>query len=278
MDLEYVLYDVEDAVGVITLNRPEAANAQNIDVLKELDWAWQQADLDPDVKVIVLRSNGKHFSAGHDMRYIDTLDPVEVARRSDVESHYDWETRGYFHFAKAWRDVPKPSIAAVQGKCIAAGLMLCWPCDLIMAADNAEFSDPVAYMGICGVEMHAHTWELGARKAKEILFTGDSVTAEEAHQLGMVNHVVPLDELLPATMALAGRIAAEDGQAGGEPDPRHPGLQRGPRARLRHPPLRPRPGPHGHRGQAFARRPQDHEGEEQGRLSSIANPTPPDLI
>jgi enoyl-CoA hydratase len=210
MDLEYVLYDVEDAVGVITLNRPEAANAQNIDVLKELDWAWQQADLDPDVKVIVLRSNGKHFSAGHDMRYIDTLDPVEVARRSDVESHYDWETRGYFHFAKAWREVPKPSIAAVQGKCIAAGLMLCWPCDLIMAADNAEFSDPVAYMGICGVEMHAHTWELGARKAKEILFTGDSVTAEEAHQLGMVNHVVPLDELLPATMALAGRIARQD--------------------------------------------------------------------
>ena len=73
--------------------------------------------------------------------------------------------------------MPKPSIAAVQGKCIAGGLMLCWPCDLIIAADNAQFSDPVLAMGICGVELHAHTWELGPRKAKELLFTGDFITA-----------------------------------------------------------------------------------------------------
>ena len=92
--------------------------------------------------------------------------------------------------------MPKPSIAAVQGKCIAAGLMLCWPCDLIVAADNAEFSDPVLMMGICGVELHAHTWEFGPRKAKEILFMGSSITAEEARELGMVNKVVPLDDLV----------------------------------------------------------------------------------
>ena len=106
--------------------------------------------------------------------------------------------------------MPKPSIAAVQGKCIAAGLMLCWPCDLIVAADNAEFSDPVLFMGICGVELHAHTWEFGPRKAKELLFTGEAVTAEEARELGMVNKVVPLDDLLPATMEMANKIARVD--------------------------------------------------------------------
>jgi enoyl-CoA hydratase len=210
MDLEFVTYEVDDAVAIISLNRPDAANSYGQPVLDELDRCWTEADLDPQVKVIVMRSNGKHFSAGHDMRLNDTLTPEELNKRRDPDLHYDWETRGYFGMAKHWRNIPKPSIAAVQGKCIAAGLMLCWPCDLIMAADDAEFADPVAYMGICGVEMHAHTWEFGARKAKELLFTSGYLSAEEAHQVGMVNHVVPLDELMPATMELAHRIAKQD--------------------------------------------------------------------
>jgi enoyl-CoA hydratase len=224
MQLDHVEYDVEAQVGVITLNRPEAANAQNMKVLTELDWAWRRADEDPGVKVIVLKSNGKHFSAGHDMSSTDTTDdgdPDGVSSEkvgastvaelvSTPEGHYDWEVRNYLHYAKSWRDVPKPSIAAVQGKCIAAGLMLCWPCDLIVAADNAEFSDPVLMMGICGVELHAHTWEFGPRKAKEILFMGSSITAEEARELGMVNKVVPLDDLVPTAMAMAHRIAQQD--------------------------------------------------------------------
>lgn len=213
MNFDHVLYEVEDQVGVITLNRPEAANAQSPKVLAELDLAWQAADHDPNVKVIVLKSNGKHFSAGHDMSSTDSTkerDPAETSIFDTPEGHYDWETRHYLGYAKRWRDVPKPSIAAVQGKCIAAGLMLCWPCDLIVAADNAEFSDPVLFMGINGVELHAHTWELGPRKAKEILFTGGAVTAREAEQLGMVNKVVPLDELVSATMAMANKIAQVD--------------------------------------------------------------------
>ena len=210
MSMEHVIYEVADAIGVITLNRPEAANAQNHRALEELDRAWQEADRDPAVKVIVLKSNGKHFSAGHDMSSAKTgSEKVEW----HADAHYDWETRTYLHYAKAWRAVPKPSIAAVQGKCIAGGLMLCWPCDLIVAADNAQFSDPVLAMGICGVELHAHTWEFGPRKAKELLFTGDAITAQQAEQLGMVNKVVPLDELVPATMALAQRIARNDSLA-----------------------------------------------------------------
>jgi len=209
--MDHVEYEVDDAVGVITLNRPEAANAQSAKVLVELDQAWRAADEDSRVKVIVFKTVGKHFSAGHDMSGTDNDDINEVDDVfSTPEGHYDWETRHYLHYAKAWRDVPKPSIAAVQGKCIAAGLMLCWPCDLIIAAENAEFSDPVLFMGICSVEYHAHPWEFGARKAKEILFTGGSITAEEAREIGMVNKVVPLEELIPATMEMAHRIARVD--------------------------------------------------------------------
>ncbi|MGF7233689.1 MAG: enoyl-CoA hydratase [Frankia sp.] len=207
MQSDHVRFEVDGDVGVITLDRPEAANAQSPKVLTELDHAWQAADEDSRVKVIVFTTTGKHFSAGHDMSRTDA-GAEQVEWKAD--DHYDWETRRYLHYAKSWRAVPKPSIAAVQGKCIAAGLMLCWPCDLIIAADNAEFSDPVLYMGICGVELHAHTWEFGPRKAKELLFTGDAIDAQEAKELGMVNRVVPLDELVSTTMKLAHRIAQKD--------------------------------------------------------------------
>jgi enoyl-CoA hydratase len=212
----FVLYEVDDRVAVITLDRPAAANAQTPGILADLDDAWRRADLDPEVRVIALMTTGKNFSAGHDMSGRDpsadgrSLGPARVDGKLQADTYYDWETRGYLEYARRWRDIPKPTIAAVQGKCIAAGLMLCWPCDLIVAADNAQFSDPVGLMGIHGVEYHAHTWELGPRKAKEMLFTAGAVTAEEARQAGMVNHVVPLDELRPFTMALAHRIAQTD--------------------------------------------------------------------
>ena len=206
--MDHVLYEVDEHVAIITLNRPEAANAQNQQVLMELDSAWAAAEADNEVKVIVLRSTGKHFSPGHDMSGTGTSSFDKSLPTPDAL--YDWETRHYFHYAKRWRNVPKPSIAAVQGKCIAAGLMLCWPCDLIVAADNAQFSDPVLFMGISGVEYHAHPWELGPRKAKEMLFAGTAIGAEEAARLGMVNRVVPLDDLMTATMELARTIAQRD--------------------------------------------------------------------
>jgi enoyl-CoA hydratase len=208
LESEYTRYEVDGQVAVITLDRPQAANAQNDKVLRELDECWLRAEEDREVKVIVLRTTGKHFSSGHDM---GPKDPEFIQQIQNVEWLYDRETRGYLHYAKRWREVPKPSIAAVQGKCVAAGLMLCWPCDLIVAAENAEFSDPVIFMGIGGgVEYQAHTWEFGARKAKELLFTGGSITAAEAEAIGMVNKVVPLEELETATLELARRIATQD--------------------------------------------------------------------
>jgi enoyl-CoA hydratase len=213
----FVRYETDESVAVITLDRPQAANAQTPGILKDLDDAWRRADADPDVRVIMFMTAGKHFSAGHDMSGNDpsangrNLRPKRTEDGKLVaEDYYDWETRGYLEYAKRWRDIPKPTIAAVQGKCIAAGLMLCWPCDLIVAADNAQFSDPVGMLGIMGVEYFAHTWELGPRKAKEMLFTQSSVSADEALRCGMVNHVVPVDDLRSFTMDLAHRVAQTD--------------------------------------------------------------------
>ncbi|MEH0421301.1 enoyl-CoA hydratase [Streptomyces sp. B21-083] len=200
--MDQILYEAQDGIATITLNRPEVANAQTMALLDELDGAWTRAARDEDVRVVVLKANGRHFSAGHDLK--DRWpSPDEIT----LEWIYDAETRRYLEYSLKWRNIPKPTIAAVQGKCIAAGLMLCWPCDLIVAAENAEFSDPVVHMGIGGVEYHGHTWELGPRKAKEILFTGRPLTAREAEQVGMVNKVVPLDELGTAVGELASRIA-----------------------------------------------------------------------
>jgi len=205
MPTDHILYEVTGAVAVITLNRPERANAQTMELLDDLDAAWTRAATDDEVRVIVLRANGRHFSSGHDLK-----SGMATPEKITLEWIYKLEARKYLEYSLRWRNVPKPSIAAVQGKCIAGGLLLCWPCDLIVAAENAEFSDPVVFMGIGGVEYHGHTWELGARKAKEILFTGRAVTALEAQQCGMVNRVVPVERLGDETMALARHIAQLD--------------------------------------------------------------------
>jgi enoyl-CoA hydratase len=207
-----VLYEVSDGIAVITLNRPEVANAQNAEALKELDEAWGESDSDPDVRVVVMRSEGKNFSAGHDMS--GKGDPLLGPQRTDgkltIDTYYDWEERGYLRYARHWRELVKPSIASVQGKCIAAGLMLCWPCDLIIASENAQFSDPVGLMGMPGIEFFAHPWEFGPRRAKQLLFTASSLSAEQARECGMVNEVVPLDSLTERTMELAAQVAAMD--------------------------------------------------------------------
>jgi enoyl-CoA hydratase/carnithine racemase len=205
METTFIDYEVEGRIATITLNRAEAANAQTLPMLDDLDEAWRRAAEDDEVRVIILQGNGKHFSAGHDIK--------GVASGSDekptwtLAGIYATESRRFLEYSLRWRNIPKPSIAAVQGVCIAGGLLLAWPCDLIIAADNAKFSDPVVNMGIGGVEYHGHTWEWGPRKAKEMLFTGRSMSAEEAERLGMVNKVVPLEELRAETRALAEEIA-----------------------------------------------------------------------
>ena len=205
--MEFVLYETKDRIAAITLNRPEARNAQNKQLLDELDACWTKAAQDDDVRVIVLKANGPHFSAGHDISGKPGDPGVVDIKSQGLAGIFHYERIHFLGYSRKWRDVPKPSIAAVQGACIAAGMMLCWPCDLIVAAENAQFSDPVLRMGIGGVEYHGHTWEFGARKAKELLFTACKFDAHEAHRLGMVNRVVPTEKLEEETFALARQIA-----------------------------------------------------------------------
>jgi enoyl-CoA hydratase/carnithine racemase len=204
--MELVLYESKDRIAAITLNRPEARNAQNKQMLDELDTCWTKAAQDDDVRVIVVKANGPHFSSGHDIS-VKPGETVVDYKNKGLEAIFHYERVRFLGYSRKWRDVPKPSIAAVQGACIAAGMMLCWPCDLIVAAENAFFSDPVLRMGIGGVEYHGHTWEFGARKAKELLFTAGRFDAHEAHRLGMVNRVVPTEKLEEETFALARQIA-----------------------------------------------------------------------
>ena len=207
MDTTFIDYQSDGGIATITLDRPEAANAQTLPMLDDLDEAWRRASDDPDVRVIVLQANGKHFSAGHDIKAVG--DDSGAPPTWTLAGIYETEARRFLEYSLRWRNVPKPSIAAVQGVCIAGGLLLCWPCDLIIAAENATFSDPVVSMGIGGVEYHGHTWEWGARKAKELLFTGRAMTAGEAEGLGMVTKVVPLDDLRSETRAMAELIATK---------------------------------------------------------------------
>lgn len=203
-----VLFEVKDNIGVITLNRPKQRNAQDLELLQQLDAIFTEAAADERVKVIVLNAAGPHFSAGHDITdaAMDQVTTIDWDNES-VADLYAYENEHFLGYCTKWRNIPKPTIAAVQGACIAAGLMVIWPCDIIIAADNARFSDPVVAMGIGGVEFHAHTWEFGARKAKELLFTSSFIDAASAEQLGMVNKVVPLDDLDDEVMAMAQNIA-----------------------------------------------------------------------
>src|SRR5690606_17291719 len=108
-----------------------------------------------------------------------------------------------------WRNLRKITIAQVQGKCYAAGLMLAWACDLICASDDAEVAEVVGTrLGMCGTEYFAHPWEFGPRKAKELLLTGGSIDALEAHRLGMVSKIFPRERLEEDTLAFARRIAS----------------------------------------------------------------------
>jgi enoyl-CoA hydratase len=205
-------------VARIVLNRPEARNAQDTRMLYELNDAFDAAARDDEVKVILLAATGPHFSAGHDLREQNThqkmLEYPTVGTWcgftcAGAEAQMAREKEIYIGFSERWRNIPKPTIAAVQGRCVAGGLMLIWPCDIIIAADDAQFSDPVVSFGIGGVEFFAHPWELGPRKAKELLFTSDWLSADEARQLGMVNQVVPRDRLPEAALEMATKIAGK---------------------------------------------------------------------
>ncbi|MEJ5977667.1 enoyl-CoA hydratase [Novosphingobium sp. PS1R-30] len=216
---EPVLYEVTDGVAWITMNRPQFNNAQNGQMTYALDDMFRRATHDDAVRCIVLAGTGKHFSAGHDIGTPGRDLHHEFDKREILPGHtnkpgaellYTREQEQYLGMCRRWRDIPKPTIAMVQGACIAGGLMLAWVCDLIVASEDAFFQDPVnPLMGIPGVEYFAHAYELPPRVAKEFLLLGERMKADRAYQFGMVNKVVPREELRAATEAWANKLAGQ---------------------------------------------------------------------
>jgi enoyl-CoA hydratase len=222
-DYKFIKYETTDEgrIARIVLNRPKARNAQHRGLLVELDQAFLTAEADDAVRVVILSGAGPIFSSGHDMGSAESLaertpgpdlHPTfkgNGGTREGAENRMLGEWHYFFQNTLRWRNLRKITIAQVQGTVFAAGLMLMWACDLIVAADDAAFADVVGTrLGMCGVEYFAHPWEFGPRKTKELMLTGDSVSAEEAYALGMVSKVFPPGELETRTLEFARRIAA----------------------------------------------------------------------
>src|SRR5271156_4494528 len=221
-DYRYIRYELLDdgLIARITLDRPRTRNAQNRGLLVELDDAFGQAEADDTVRVVILCGAGPLFSSGHDMGSREALEErqpgpnqhpsvtVNGGTRLGAENRMLQEWHYYFQNTLRWRNLRKITIAQVQGTVFAAGLMLMWACDLIVAAENAYFADVVGTrLGMCGVEYFGHPWEFGPRRAKELMLTGDAIDVQEAHRLGMVSKIFPTDELSEKTLAYARRIA-----------------------------------------------------------------------
>jgi enoyl-CoA hydratase/carnithine racemase len=219
---KFLLYETLDdgLIARITLNRPEARNAQNRGMLVELNDAFLRAEADDQVRVVILCGAGPMFSSGHDLgskvsQEEYTPGPnqhptrgINGGTRKGAESLMLQEWHYFFDNTRRWRNLRKITIGQAHGDVYAAALMLLWACDLIVAADSARFTDVVgARLGMCGVEYFAHPWEFGPRKAKELLLTGDSIDAHDAHALGMVSKVFPDDDLADRTVEFARRIA-----------------------------------------------------------------------
>jgi enoyl-CoA hydratase len=215
---EPVLYAATGSIATVTMNRPKYSNSQNSQMTYALDECFRRAVNDDAVKVIVLGGSGKHFSGGHDIgtpgRDVMKSWPdrrtiwYDHANKPGAEFYYAREQEVYLGMCRRWREIPKPTIAMVQGACVAGGLMLAWVCDLIIASDDAFFADPVVRMGIPGVEYFAHPFELHPRIAKEFLFLGERMPAERAYRMGMVNKLCAREQLESETYAVAERIAA----------------------------------------------------------------------
>lgn len=201
MDFETIRYEVDGPVAVVTLNRPERKNAQSRQLLEEMDAAFTRAVDDAAVRVIVLAGTGDTFSAGHDLSAQENALRARMSPGLTGRYQRVWDL--YVDMGLRWRNLPKPTIAAVQGYCIFGGWMIATAMDLIVAAEDAKFlASHFQYFSV--------PYDLPVRKAKELLFEFRFMHADEAERAGFVNRVVPRERLMEETLALAQRIALQD--------------------------------------------------------------------
>tara|TARA_Y100001970_G_scaffold36944_1_gene45600 strand:- start:7731 stop:8570 length:840 start_codon:yes stop_codon:yes gene_type:complete len=200
----YIRYEVADRVASVTVDRPEYRNAQSRVLLEELDEAFMAAAQDPQVNVICLFGAGDHFSAGHDLGTAEELtDQAERPWEPGIRGWYDRTWEQFYANTKRWREIPKPTVAAVQGYCIFGGWMIASAMDVIFAANNAMFLGS-------HFQYFCMPWDLHPRKVKELLFESRFIDANEAQDLGLVNHTTPVSDLADYTLDWARRVAQND--------------------------------------------------------------------
>jgi len=202
MEFETILYDKKDNVAWITFNRPDKLNAQNETLLGEVVAALEKANDDDEVYVIVITGAGdRAFSAGADISMFSKWAPIDVMKWTKA-------TRRPYEFI---REIPKPVIAMVNGIAVGGGTEISIACDIIIAAENAQFGQPEISVGVIpgggGTQMLPRL--VGEKKAKELILTGDFISAEEALQLGLVNKVVPKEKLREAVDELVGKLKSK---------------------------------------------------------------------
>ena len=199
-----VLVETKDRVGIITLNRPEAMNTFNVPSARALNDALVSMDKDDDVRVMIIRASGKHFSTGISLPEFQGKSPKEL--------------REFLHLMdEFYHTIPrlkKPVIASVKGYALANGAGLVFASDLAVATEDAKFGTTAINVGlICLGPAVPLMRQVGRKKAIEMILTGDIISAQDAERLGLINKIVPPDELDAATMELADGIAQKSPQA-----------------------------------------------------------------
>ncbi len=198
MKYQNILFTVDGKVGHLTLNRPEKRNPMSREMLEEISGLLNEVGREKSVHVVVVKGAGKVFSAGHDLREVAGGSPREVLEIF----------RACYDTMKAIRDIPQPVIAQVHGVATAGGCQLVAACDLAVASEDALFATPGARIGFfCTTPSVFLSRNIGRKKAMEMLLTADFITAREALLHGLVNKVVPAEELESATLELANKIA-----------------------------------------------------------------------
>ncbi|HTQ34751.1 MAG TPA: enoyl-CoA hydratase/isomerase family protein [Stellaceae bacterium] len=199
---DIVLYEVDEKVGIITLNRPDKLNAISAELRTELTAAFAKADADPATSVVLLRAEGRSFCAGFD---IGSKDPgAGDWRRDPIAAHAHLQPELEFQMTP-WL-MKKPVVASVQGHVLGGGCELVMLCDITIAADNATFGEPEVRFSAVGPAI-VMPMIIGYKKARELLYFGDQIDAKTALDLGMVNRVVPLAELREASLKYAKRLS-----------------------------------------------------------------------
>src|SRR5258708_933686 len=206
MSFHDIVYSVDGGVATIALNRPRYKNAQSYRMLDEIDAGFAKARADRDVRVLLIRGSGGNFSPGPDLSTAQALDYRKAKGASPGIETYDQFKKYNLDLLVGWRNFPKPTVAMVEGYCIYAGWMLAACCDVVFAANDAEFlAGFVEYMSI--------PWDIGIRRAKEICFESRFITAREAHQFGFVNRVIAPETIERETYAYAHRVAEQSPDA-----------------------------------------------------------------